>query len=299
VLDTFWYGENFLKSLKNSNLELIKADMRNIFAIDTAMKDCTDVIHLACISNDPSFDLDPKLGKSINLDSFLPIVQSAQKSGVERFIYASSSSVYGLKEEENVTEDLVLDPLTDYSKFKAECEKILLDQNPNKMIPVVVRPATVCGVSPRQRFDLAVNILTINALVNNKITVFGGKQFRPNLHIDDMCRSYIYLLESPSESISGKTYNIGAKNHSLDEIANYVREIIGEKIQIEHRESNDLRSYRVDSSKILLELGFAPKYDVKDAISDLVLSFRTGKFIEPLTNSKYMNIQRMKELNLG
>lgn len=299
VLDTFWYGDEFLKSLHDSKLRLIKGDMRDTNIVDAAMKDCSDVIHLACISNDPSFDLNPNLGKSINLDSFLPIVKSAQTNGVGRFIYASSSSVYGVKEEEKVTEELELEPLTDYSKFKAECEKILLDQDNGLMTSVIVRPATVCGVSPRQRLDLAVNILTINALVNNKITVFGGKQFRPNLHIDDMCRSYIHLLQTPAEAVSRKIYNVGAKNHSLDEIAKSVREIVGKNIEIEHKETNDLRSYRVDSTRIKEEIGFLPKFDINHAISDLVKAYKDGDYQNPLNNPVYTNINQMKELRLG
>lgn len=299
VLDTFWYGDRYLKSLKHPNLTLTQGDMRNFSLVNEVMKGCSDVIHLACISNDPSFDLNPELGKSINLDCFEPIVKSAHSNGIRRFIYASSSSVYGVKEEEKVTENLSLEPLTDYSKYKAECEKILLENQSENMTAVVVRPATVCGVSPRQRLDLVVNILTINALVKNKITIFGGKQFRPNLHISDMCQSYIELLNSPSEKISQKIFNIGGKNHTLTEIAESVREIIGEKVELVHEETNDLRSYRVDSSKIQKEIGFTPKFDIKVAISELAEAFGQGQFTNPLTNPMYTNINRMKELNLG
>jgi nucleoside-diphosphate-sugar epimerase len=299
VLDTFWYGEDFHRNLIGSKLEMVKGDMRNESIVAEAMAGVTDVIHLACISNDPSFDLDPKLGKSINLDSFLPIVNQAKKMGIARFIYASSSSVYGVKEEENVTEDLSLEPLTDYSRFKAECEDILLAEANTEMTSTVVRPATVCGVSKRQRLDLAVNILTMNAIINRKLTVFGGKQFRPNLHIKDMCRSYLHLLASPSEMIHKKIYNIGGRNLTLDEIALLVKDIVGNDVEILHEETNDNRSYRVDSSKITRELGFSPIYDVRDAISDLTEAFKDNKFQNPLSNPRYTNISRMKELNLG
>ena len=299
VLDTFWYGEDVHHSLTGSRLELIKGDMRNLDIVDEAMESVTDVIHLACISNDPSFDLDPKLGKSINLDSFTPIVKRAQSAGVSRFIYASSSSVYGVKEEERVTEELSLEPLTDYSRFKADCEALLLQESNTEMISTIIRPATVCGVSDRQRLDLAVNILTMNALVNRKLTVFGGKQFRPNLHIKDMCSSYLHLLMSPAEVIHKKIYNIGGRNLTLDDIAHLVQDVVGEDVEILHKETNDNRSYRVDSSKIERELGFVPQFDVRDAISDLAFAYKAGKFQDPLTNPMYTNISRMKELNLG
>jgi nucleoside-diphosphate-sugar epimerase len=299
VLDTFWYGDEFHKSISNKGLTLFKGDMRNIDIVKEALSGCTDVIHLACISNDPSFDLDPALGKEINLDSFLPIVRAARDAGVSRFIYASSSSVYGIKEEEHVTEELSLEPLTDYSRFKAQCEEILFGEPLGNMTAVVVRPATVCGVSPRQRLDLVVNILAINALEKRKISVFGGEQFRPNLHIEDMVRSYLHLLSADSEKIHRKIFNIGGKNLTLNEIAEAVKSVVGQDVEVSNLPTNDLRSYRVDSSKIKTELGFTPIYDVSKAVQDLTEAFNSGQFIEPLSNPIYTNISRMKELNLG
>jgi nucleoside-diphosphate-sugar epimerase len=299
VLDTFWYGREHLDSIENSNLEIITGDIRDLPAVNSALGDVSDVIHLACISNDPSFDLNPDLGRSINLTSFEPIVLAAKKAGVRRFIFASSSSVYGVKAEPKVTEKLSLEPLTDYSKYKAECEKILLHHASNEFTCTILRPATICGVSTRQRFDLSVNILTNHAINKNTITVFGGSQQRPNLHIKDMCRAYLHVLEQPASKVTGKIFNVGAENLSLDEIADKVQRVTKMTGLIEHQETNDLRSYRVDSSLIHQELGFLPKYSVEDAIIDIATAFGRNYYLDPLQNSNYYNIQKMKELNLG
>ena len=299
VFDTFWYGRSVFASVAdNPNLELITGDIRDIHAVSEVLKNTTDVIHLACISNDPSFDLNPSLGKSINLDSFPPLVNIAKLSGVQRFIYASSSSVYGVKQEERVTEELTLEPLTDYSKFKAICEEIILEKNSTDFMCTVVRPATICGVSTRQRFDLSVNILTNHAINLRKITVFGGEQFRPNLHIQDMVRAYVHIL-TQEKNTKSLIFNIGGENLSLNQIALKVREQIDLNLSIEHRETDDLRSYRVDSSRISNELGFKTVYSVEQAIKDLQIAFIEKKYNNSLNNSTYFNIQRMKELNLA
>jgi len=299
VLDTFWYGKAvFMSEFKNPNLELIAGDIRDLGAVSSALTGATDVIHLACISNDPSFDLDPELGKSINLDSFAPLVKIAKQSGVHRFIYASSSSVYGVKVEEKVTEELSLEPLTDYSRFKANCEEIILAEHSADFRCTVLRPATVCGFSTRQRFDLSVNILTNHSINLKKITVFGGSQFRPNLHIKDMARAYVHVL-AQDKKIDGAIFNVGGENLSLDQIALKVQKQIDPKLEIYHSDTDDLRSYRVDSSKILDELGFKPIYSVDEAIADLQNAFVQNKFENSLENSKYFNIKRMKELSLA
>jgi nucleoside-diphosphate-sugar epimerase len=299
VFDTFWYGKNvFTTVTKNPNLELIAGDIRDLEAVRSALKGANNVIHLACISNDPSFDLDPELGKSINLDSFAPLVKIAKQSGVHRFIYASSSSVYGVKVEEKVTEDLSVEPLTDYSRFKANCEEVILAAHTPDFRCTVLRPATVCGVSPRQRFDLSVNILTNHAINLKKITVFGGSQFRPNLHIQDMARAYLHVL-AQDKKIDGAIFNVGGENLSLDQISLKVQKQIDLKLEIQHTETDDLRSYRVDSSKILDELGFKLIYSVDKAIADLREAFLEDKYDDSLENSMYFNIKRMKELSLA
>lgn len=299
VFDTFWYGDEHLKSLNSSKLSLIQADMRDVSKIKDSLKDVDQVIHLACISNDPSFDLNPALGQSINLDSFLPIVKAIKNSQVQRFIYASSSSVYGIREEENVTEDLQLAPLTDYSRFKAKCEEILLSEIGDEKTITIVRPATICGYSTRQRFDLVVNILTAHALVNKKIKVFGGTQYRPNLHIKDMVEAYVALLDAEHTKIHRQIFNIGSKNLTVSQIAEAVQNEIDKNIPIEYQKTNDLRSYRVDSSKIQRAIGFEPKLTVNDAIANLRDKFGSFNSLNPLTDSRFINILKMKELKLG
>lgn len=299
VLDTFWYGKSQFTHIDNPNLSLVEADMRDIQKVKEELNQAHSVIHLACISNDPSFDLNPELGKSVNLDSFLPLVKAIKNSGVERFIYASSSSVYGIRDEEQITEDLHLEPLTDYSKFKAQCEDIMLNELGDEITQTIVRPATVCGYSSRQRLDLVVNILTAHALLNHHIRVFGGSQFRPNLHISDMVASYLALLNANHSLIQKEIFNIGSKNLTVKEIAEAVQKEIDSDIPIEFQSTNDLRSYRVDSTKIEKKIGFAPKLTVNDAIADLRDNFYKLNSENPLSDSRYINILRMKELNLG
>ena len=210
VLDLFIYGQQVLDA--NENLQIFKGDIRDMQILKKALADCETVIHLACISNDPSFELNPKLGKSINLDSFEPLVKASVESGVNRFIYASSSSVYGIKSEKNVTEDMSLSPLTDYSKFKAVCEKILLKYKSKNFITTSVRSATLCGYSRRQRLDLIVNIFANQGFNNKKINVYGGDQLRPNIHIEDIADFYLFLLDQNSSLINGEVYNVGYDN---------------------------------------------------------------------------------------
>src|SRR6266446_6420286 len=202
VLDLFLYGDEVFDGARsNPKLRLIKGDLRHLPTVEGALAGCDAVIHLACISNDPSFELNPELGKSINYDAFPVLVDLSRDAGVKRFIYASSSSVYGIKEDQNVTEELPLEPLTDYSKYKALCEDVLLQKKAPGFTTLILRPATVCGYSPRLRLDLTVNILTNYAVNSGKITVFGGGQKRPNIHIDDMAACYLRLLDAADTQI--------------------------------------------------------------------------------------------------
>lgn len=297
VYDTFWYGDQVFGDLRNcENIELIRGDIRDLEKLNIAVAGCTDLIHLACISNDPSYELDPKLGQEINFDCFLPLVNFAQNNGVQRFIYASSSSVYGVKEEEKVTEKLSLEPLTDYSKFKAKCEPILLEKSSNNFITTVVRPATICGYSPRQRLDLSVNILTNHAYNEKRIKVFGGQQYRPNLHIDDMCDAYISILNQPPNLVNGEIFNVGAENMKIIEIANLVNEVVDYSAEISFDKTNDTRSYRVSSDYIHEKIGFLPKKSVLDAIQDLIEAFKLGRLPNSLTDAKYFNLKRMNQI---
>jgi nucleoside-diphosphate-sugar epimerase len=256
------------------------------------------VIHLACISNDPSFDLDPKLGRSINYDCFVPLVRAAKDAGARRFIYASSSSVYGVKEEIEVTEDLPLRPLTDYSKYKAECEEALEREREPGFVTVTIRPATICGYAPRLRLDLTVNILTNHAINNRRITVFGGEQLRPNIHIGDMTDLYLLLLEAPDEIVDAKVWNAGYDNLKVREIAGMVRTQVGPHVDIVVTTTNDHRSYHISSARIGQELGFHPRRSVEDAIGDLRAAFAAGKVPDAMTADRYYNIKRMQRLGL-
>lgn len=300
VLDLYIYGKDVFGDYHgHSNLTEVCGDIRDAEAVRKAMTGCDAVIHLACISNDPSFDLNPELGKSINLDAFRPMVKMAKELKVKRFIYASSSSVYGVKNEPNVTEDLSLEPLTDYSKFKAQCEDILKEEKENGFEIVIVRPSTVCGYSKRLRLDLTVNILTTHAYFNKKIKVFGGNQLRPNIHIQDMCDAYFCFLAAPKEKVDGKTFNVGYQNMSVADIADMVKQTFtDEEIAIMVEPTNDNRSYHVSSQKMKNELGFNPKYTILDAVNDLKAAFDNGLVTNPFNNEVYYNIKQMQQIGL-
>lgn len=298
VLDLYLYGEDlFCDYREKRNLIEVKGDLRDPATVQRALKGCDAVIHLACISNDPSFELNPGLGKSINFDCFQPLVKASKDAGVKRFIYASSSSVYGVKKEAEVTEELALEPLTDYSKFKAMCEDVLEKEREPGFTTLTLRPATVCGYAPRQRLDVIVNILTNHAINTGRMKVFGGSQLRPNLHIEDMTDLYLLTLQLPAEQINGRIYNAGYENHPLMQLAEIVRSVAG-KIDIEVLPTDDLRSYQVSSKKILREIGFAPKRTIEDAVRDLKGAFDAGKLVDPLNNPMYFNIKRMQEVGL-
>ena len=300
VLDLYIYGEHVLDSVKNHpNLEEIKGDIRDIKLLEEIMLGCDSVLHLACISNDPSFELDPDLGKSINYDAFRPLVKISKDNGINRFIYASSSSVYGVKKEENVTEELSLEPLTDYSKYKVLCEEILNQCQTPEFTTVIVRPATVCGYSPRLRLDLTVNILTNHAVNLGKITVFGGGQKRPNIHIEDITDLYIDLLSRPKDLVAAKVWNAGYENHRVREIAEIIRQVVDkEGVEITTTPTDDHRSYHISSDKIKQDLGFVPKHTIEDAVRDLVNAFHQGIIHNSMENSDYYNVKKMNAISL-
>ena len=302
VFDTMFFGNDFLPK-KNPQLTVVKGDIRDTAAFERALDGADAVISLACISNDASFELDEKLSTSINLDAFEPMVVAAKKKGVKRFIYASSSSVYGVSDSPNVTEDHPLVPLTLYNKYKGMCEPLLFKHQSPDFTCVTIRPATLCGYAPHTRLDLSVNILTNHAVNNNKITVFGGSQKRPNLHVRDMVDLYLHILTLPNEKIAGQIFNAGFQNMSIMEIAQTAKRIVQEMfpekgdIPIVTTPSDDLRSYHVNSDKIQRVLGFKPKRSVEDAIRDLCVAFKAGKLPDSLTDTAYFNVRRLKELN--
>lgn len=305
VLDLYMFGHDVLNAVaSHPNLIQIVGDLRHMPAVEKALAGCDSVIHLACISNDPSFELDPELGKSINYDAFRPLVRAAKRAGVNRFIYASSSSVYGVKTEAEVTEDLPLDPLTDYSRFKALCEDVLREEREPGFTTLTIRPATVCGYAPRQRLDVIINILTNHAVNNRKIKVLGGNQLRPNIHIDDMVRLYETTLQLPDEQIDGRIYNAGYDNSSVADLAALVKRVVeqdnelGGEIAIETVPTDDNRSYHVSSRKIAQELGFRPQKTVEDAVRDLLAAFKDNRLRRTLDDPRYYNIKTMQALGL-
>ena len=299
VLDLYIYGDDVLEEVKDDpKLVQIKGDLRDRELLENVISGCDAVIHLACISNDPSYELDPELGRSINYDAFLNLVDISRLKGIKRFVYASSSSVYGIKDDPEVTEDLALEPLTDYSKYKALCEEYLQKAASNDFVVTTIRPSTVCGYSPRLRLDLTVNILTNHAINKGKITVFGGEQKRPNLHIEDMTDVYLFLLKQPAEKIHKKIYNVGYQNYKVREIAEMVNHILGGGIPIETTPSEDNRSYHVSSKKITQELGFEAKHSIEEAVLDLKRAFDEGKVPDPMNDIRYYNIKMMQAVNL-
>lgn len=297
IYDTLWYG-NELK--EHPGLKIVQGDIRDRATFEAACWGVDAVIHLACISNDPSFELDPSLSKTINFDCFEGLVTAAKGRGVKRFIYASTSSVYGVSDEPEVTEDHPLIPLTDYNKYKGLCEPLLFKHQSPDFVCVTIRPATVCGYSPRMRFDLSVNILTNHAVKNGKITVFGGMQKRPNIHIQDMCELYMSLLTLPDEKIAGETFNAGYENQRIADLAEIVKTVVEEEfpgrppIEIVTTPTNDIRSYHINSNKIREKLGFAPRHSIADAVREICAALKRGEFPEPVDAEKWINVRVLK-----
>jgi nucleoside-diphosphate-sugar epimerase len=297
VLDLMIYGDDVLP--KHPNLQSVKGDIRDQALLKKLIPGHDAVIHLACISNDPSFELNPELGKSINLDAFRPLVEFSKNAGVDRFIYASSSSVYGVKTEPDVHEEMALEPLTDYSKFKADCEKILAEYQSEDFTTVTIRPATVCGFSPRQRLDVVVNILTNLAYHKREISVFGGEQLRPNIHIADMVEAYMVILKAQKDKVAGKIFNAGYENQPVRELAQTVKNVVGEDVKLITTPTEDNRSYHISSKKIKDELGFEAKHTIRDAAQDLCTAFKKGLLPNSLDYEMYFNIKRMQSLRLS
>jgi nucleoside-diphosphate-sugar epimerase len=297
VFDTLWYGCHLPNDPK---LQVIQGDIRKI--PDEVLANQDVVIHLACISNDASFELDEALSRTINFDAFEPLVVAAKAAGVKRFIYCSTSSVYGVSNAPEVTEEHALVPLTLYNRYKAECEPILWRHMSDDFTCVVLRPATLCGYSPRMRFDLAVNALTLGALSKGVIHVNGGSQMRPNLHINDMAEVYVRMLTWPHEAVHGQVFNVSQINKSILELAYLVKDIIknetGSQCYIEVQESSDdQRSYQVSSRKIFERLGYRPTWAIAQAIRDIVHAYQNHLFSnDPFYIDKYHNVRWMRRL---
>lgn len=304
IYDTCFFGKDHI--VENNNIKLIIGDIRDSKKFDLASSGCDVVIHLACISNDPSFDLNEQLSKSINFDCFEDLVKISKKNRVKKFIYASSSSVYGYSDDPNVTEDHPLVPLTLYNKFKGLCEPILLKYLDNNFRGVIIRPATICGYAPHCRLDLSVNILTNHAVNNKKIIVLGGgQQKRPNLHVKDMSRAYLSLIDNDFKKINGEIFNVSFENKKIIELAEIVSKNVKkyfsyQDIEIEVRsETVDNRSYHVNSDKIKKFLNFEPKYNIDDAVLSLCEAFKKGELPNSMTDLKYINVNTLKKLNVS
>jgi len=303
VFDTLYFGKNHLDHLADK-INIIEGDIRDTELLNKSCAKHDIFIHLACISNDASFALNEKLSKSVNLDSFEPMVVAAKSQGIKRFIYASTSSVYGISAEKNVREDHALVPLTLYNKFKGMCEPILQKYTDNNFTGVTFRPATVCGYSSRQRLDLSVNILTNFAINKNKIVVFGGNQLRPNLHIMDYIRAVKLLIEADKNLIKDEIFNVGYQNLSINQLAEIVKKVVekefpGKEILIEHQESDDKRSYHINSDKIKTVLNFEPKYTIEDAVKELCEAFKNNNLPNSFDDVNYFNVKKMLKLNVS
>ncbi len=280
VVDIMWFG-NFLPD--HPRLTVLAVDVRNL--AEVPLSGVETIIHLASVANDPCSDLDPKLTWEISALATMQLADAAVRQGIKQFIYASSGSVYGVKEEAQVTEDLTLEPISEYNKTKMVAERVLLSYR-DQILVQIIRPATVCGCSPRMRLDVAVNILTMQALTKGEITVLGGDQVRPNIHIQDITDVYCYLLER-GDQLEG-VYNAGFENLSILEIAQRVAQRIPAEIRVV--ESQDPRSYRVNSDK-LLATGYRPQKTVDDAIDELVAAYRDGHLVE---HDRFHNLRWMQ-----
>ncbi len=299
VFDIMYFGSKTLPEHKN--LEVIEGDIRDINKLEEAVKNHDVFLHLACISNDASFALDEELSRTINLDAFKPMVTTAKKNGVKLFIYASTSSVYGISDKKDIKENHPLLPLTLYNDFKGKCEPLLLEETDNNFNGVVFRPATVCGYSPRQRFDLSVNILTNLAVNKKEITVFGGTQLRPNLHILDYCTLIDLFLKTDPKKINNEIFNVGYDNLSISQIAEIVRKVVIRELEYDEIEilttpSDDIRSYHINSDKIYEKLNFKPSLTIENAVEELIDAFRKSKFTNSLENLDYFNVKKLKKI---
>ena len=286
VVDTMWFG-NSLK--RQNNLKIIKMDIRNYDKIP--LRNISTVVHLANIANDPSVELNPNLSWEVNVLATQKLIENCKKNNVRQFIYASSGSVYGFKKEKKVTEELSLLPISTYNKTKMIAERVLMSYS-NKINLHIIRPATVCGLSPRMRFDVSVNMLTLQALKKKVITVFGGKQIRPNIHINDLVRVYIHFIKKPN--LPSGFYNAGFENISIENLAKKIKNQIDCKIII-NKNNNDIRSYRQNSDK-LLKTGFKNIYKVSDAISEIKDSFYNNS-LKVLPSSYTVNWMKKKKIN--
>ncbi|WP_206951865.1 NAD-dependent epimerase/dehydratase family protein [Trinickia acidisoli] len=302
ILDTQFFSNGLDRPRDHRHLELVKGDIRNLSVVENALRGVQIVIHLAAVANDPSFNLDPMLSRSINIDCLPNLMRTAKRFGCRRFIYASSASVYGINDQPVVDEKQPCVPVTDYNRYKAEGENILFDLNDSSFETIAVRAATVCGWSPRQRLDLTVNVLTASALARGRITVFGGNQYRPNVHIGDLSRLYTLLVERDSlGALCGRAINVGRENDTVAGIAKQVKSVVDSyfslNVPITATLSDDVRSYRLDSGLMQRELGFEFVYTIRDAVLEICERWQSGAFEDSpdvLADPRYHNLLNIR-----
>lgn len=298
VYDKFYFGNKLEKNKKS--LKIIKGDLRDEKKLEKSIKNHDTLIHLACISNDTSFVLNPKISKEINLDAFEPLVKISKSAGIKKFIYCSTGSVYGVSKQKNVRENHPLVPITLYNKYKAQCEPILLNYTDKNFIGTIIRPATVCGYAPRLRLDLTVNILTYSGYFNSEITIFNGKQQRPNIYIEDMCRIYLKLLKCDSKIIENEIFNCDCENYKVEEIAKivkgYLEKSTKKETKLKYLPSDDIRSYHLNADKIKNKLGYKNKFTILDGVKSLVKVFKENEKYYRRASSKsiFYNVKHMK-----
>lgn len=296
VLDAFLYGTDpDTHPIVHERCRRLRADIRDFDYVDSVLEEgrFDTIIHLAAISNDPSSVLDPEVTRSVNLEAAEHLMHSAKRHRTKRFLYASSASVYGVKDTENVTEDLPLEPITIYAKCKAEGETILNGLVDDSFVGVSVRSATVCGYSPRLRLDLTINLLTDQGLTDHRIRVFGGAQMRPNVHVRDLSAFYRMLITSPAAKISGKAFNVSRENASVTALAEMIRDELDPSLPIETVPSDDQRSYHLCADEARNLLGFEPRHDLITAVKELRGAYRSGK-VPASQSAVYRNVAWMK-----
>jgi nucleoside-diphosphate-sugar epimerase len=296
VLDRFLFRDDvFLEYLALPGLCVVTGDICDIDVVRCAMAGADAVIHMACIANDPTLDLAPELGRQINRDAFVPLVRAAREAGVRRFIYASSSSVYGVKDT-LATEDMPLAAITDYSRYKADCEVALMEERAPGFATVSLRPATLCGWAPRLRLDTVPNLFVAQAVCNKEITLFGGEQMRAMLDVRDMVRCYQLMLELPERKIDGKVWNVVKENSTMADMVKMVAECVGGQPKIITTPTDDRRSYAISGDRIQRDIGWVPRYSIKAAIATLIGAILEGRVPDAMTSDVYYNVRRIGRL---
>jgi nucleoside-diphosphate-sugar epimerase len=298
VLDLMVFGSG-LEDITDDRLEIVQGDIRDAGVVRQALDGVGTVVHLAAVANDPGFDLDPDMARTVNYTCLDPLVGLARRSGVRRFIYASSASVYGRSEAARVDESHPLTPITDYGRYKALGEDVVFAHTGERFETVAVRAATVCGHSPRQRFDLSVNRFTAQAIINREIALWGGNQHRPNIHIEDLTAVYERLVLSGTlGDLSGHAVNVGHENLTVADIVHTVAERVGRRlgteIEVRHTAFDDHRSYRLDAQRLVDWLGFRPALGIAAASDDVADALLRGLLPDPLADPRYYNVQWMR-----